>query len=117
MNFDENNIVSGKLRYQGILDVSFYTIFQNDNMRYKAKINAKPGLPKAVYIIFNIFSIIQLVGPCFFVDSSYLWDKDSVFTTFMKSLGCIWQLWAGKPRIYAGIAFSVLVFLFLKNKF
>ncbi|KAK8839682.1 hypothetical protein M9Y10_031385 [Tritrichomonas musculus] len=110
--FDESNIVSGKIRYMGTLDVSFYTIYQHDNMKYKAKINARPGLPKVVYVIINIFLIIQLIGPCFFVDSNILWDQNSAFTKFMKVIGCIWQLWAGKSRVYAGIAFSVLVFVF-----
>ena len=68
--FDESNIVSGKIRYMGTLDVSIYTIYQHDNMKYKAKINARPGLPKVVYVIINIFLIIQLIGPCFFVDST-----------------------------------------------
>ncbi|KAK8860256.1 hypothetical protein M9Y10_011921 [Tritrichomonas musculus] len=109
---DEPNIVSGKLRYQGTLDVSFYTVYQNDNMLYKAKVNSRPGLPKAVYIIINIFFIIQLVGPCFFVDSTILWDRSSVFTKFMRSIGCIWQLWSGKSRIIGGIVFAVLDFFF-----
>ncbi|OHT10345.1 hypothetical protein TRFO_20489 [Tritrichomonas foetus] len=107
-NEEADNLVAGKLRYASVLDVSYLTIFNDLNLKYIAKINTQPGLPKAVYIIINIIIIIQLIGPSFFVDSPLLWDQDSVFSYFLQSIGVIWQLWSGSTKVVIGLVLVVL---------
>ena len=111
-NEEINNVVTGKLKYANILHVSFLTIFLDQAMRYFAKINTQPGLPKAVYVIISILMLIQLIGPSFYVDSTDLWNHDSVFSYFMRSIGCIWHLWAGQPRLVASLIISLLILVY-----
>lgn len=109
---DEYNIVSGKLQYANILDVSFFSVYENNNQLYKGKLNSRPGLPKVLYIIINIFIIIQLIGPSLYPDSTILWDRNSALTTMIRSIGCIWQLWSGTSRIFAGLVFSIIILIY-----
>lgn len=108
--FEDDEPKFEELRFKDLLDVSFMKMYFYRTCKYFSKINCHIGPPYFVYYIHIVLTFLQLISPCFLLNSTIIWTSDSTVSFVFQIIFAVSRGWYLKENDYARRVISIVCF-------